>query len=104
VPRPSISPTAQRWRDRALAQLGLPVAAGGGRLDLGEDQVDHAVEQVAAVGHVVVQRHRLDAELLGQLAHRQLLDAARVGQRDRGAQHALTAERGALPRSVGGRT
>ena len=95
--RPAVPAERGARRDRALAQLGLPVAAGGGRLDLAEDEVDHPVEEVVLVGDVVVERHRLDAELLGELAHRQLLGAALVGQRDRGAQDALAAERRAPP-------
>jgi hypothetical protein len=67
-------------RERPLAQLLLPVAVRGGRLDLAEDQVDHAVEQVVLVRDVVVERHRLHAELLGDVAHRELRRATLVGQ------------------------
>jgi hypothetical protein len=38
---------------------------------------------------VVVERHRLDADGRGDLAHRQRLEAAAVGELERRAQHAL---------------
>src|SRR4051794_9533124 len=81
-------------RDRALAQLGLPVPVRRGRVDLAEDDVDHPVEEVGLAGDVVVERHRLDPELLGELAHRQLLGPTLVGQRDGGAQDPVAVERG----------
>jgi hypothetical protein len=42
---------------------------------LGEDAVDHPVEEVVLVGDVLVERHGLHAELVTQLAHRQRVDA-----------------------------
>ena len=78
-----------RWR-MAVFQ-SVPV---GGHLDVAQDQVDDAVEDVVLVGHVVVQRHRLDPELLAEPAHGQRLDPALVGQGDGGAQHPLPAQRG----------
>ena len=100
VVRPSISPIAQRWRLSAsrvetarVRSSAFQSPPAGGRLDLAEDDVDHPVEEVVLVGDVVVERHRLDAELLGELAHRELLRPALVGQRDRGAQHPLPVER-----------
>jgi hypothetical protein len=61
--------TAQCGKHGPLAQLGLQVAVGRRGVDLGEDDVDHPVEEVVLVGDVVVERHRLDVELLGKLAH-----------------------------------
>jgi hypothetical protein len=43
-----------------LAHGLLPAGLAGGQLDLAEDEVDDAVEDVVLVGHVVVQRHGLD--------------------------------------------
>ena len=43
-------------------------------------------------GDVVVERHRLHAELLGELAHAERLDPALVGEGDGGAQDPLSAE------------
>ena len=51
---------------------------------------------------VVVERHRLDAELFAELAHAQRLDAGLVGQRERGAQHPLAAQRDAGRRGGAG--
>ena len=61
---------------------------------LGEDEVDHAVEDVALARDVVVQRHRLDAERLRELAHGEPVDAVRVGDLDGRGQGSLPAERG----------
>jgi hypothetical protein len=43
---------------------------------------------------VVVQRHRLDPELLAELAHAQGVDAALIGKDVGGEQHALPAQAG----------
>ena len=79
-------------RYRALAQFGLPVVAVG-HGDLGEDDLGGAVEDVVLVGDVVVERHRLDTQLLPEPAHRQRLDALRVSQSDCCLQHSVAAER-----------
>src|SRR6185503_7892484 len=60
---------------------------------LAEDDVDHPIDQLLLVGYVVVERHRGDAELVGELAHRQPLDAMAVGERHCRLQHALPAQR-----------
>jgi hypothetical protein len=78
-------------RDRALANSRFPVC-GGGQVDLADDELDDAVHEVALVGHVVVQRHRFDAELTGELAHRERFDPALIGEADGGVQHTLPAE------------
>ena len=70
----------------------LPVGVREGRLDLAEDDVDHAVEEVVLVGDVVVERHRLDAERLAELAHGQRADPALVGEGNGGTQHSLATE------------
>jgi hypothetical protein len=54
--------------------------------------VDHAVEQLVLARDVVVKRCRLDVELLRQLPHAELSDAALVGQRNGGREHALSAQ------------
>ena len=90
---------AHGWRviaaraDRARRRIAVFQSVSvGGQVDLAEDQVDHAVEDVVLVGDVVVERHRLDAELLREPAHRERADALRVGQRDGGGQRPLPAE------------
>ncbi len=62
--------------------------ASGGSISL-DDEVDHAVEQLVLVGHVLVERHRDDAELLREPAHVDRVDPGRVGEVDGGAQHAV---------------
>jgi hypothetical protein len=62
------------------ADRALPAGAGGGRIDLGDDEVDHAVEQLIPAGYVLVEGHRDDGQLFGQLAHAQGFDACCVGQ------------------------
>ena len=98
--RDSIRPIAQRWRDRTsraeTARWRIAVRQStplGGQVDLAEDEVDHAVEEVALVGDVVVERHRLDAEDLAELAHAQRRDPRLVGERDSGAQHSIARQR-----------
>ena len=54
---------------------GRTPAGVGRHLDLGEHGVDHPVEDVLLVGHVLVQRHRHHAQLLGKLPHAQRLDS-----------------------------
>ena len=70
-------------RDRPATHRLLPVVYVESQVDLARDELDHAVEDVVLVGHVVVQRHRLDAELLGELAHAERLDPTLVGKVDR---------------------
>src|SRR6185295_17901058 len=64
----------------------------GRHLDLARHRVDDPVQEVVLVGHVVVERHRLDAELLTELAHAERLEPALVGERDRRAQDPLPPE------------
>jgi hypothetical protein len=75
-------------RDRALSHRGLPVdGAGRGDLDLAEDDVDEAVDDVLLAGDVVVERHRLHAQLARHLAHRERVEAAVVGELERRLEH-----------------
>ncbi len=91
-----MSPLAQRCRTRASwAEIALwriavfQSSVSVGTVDLAEDEVDDAVADVLLVGHVVVERHRLDSEVIAEAAHRQRLEPTFVGQADRGAQDAL---------------
>ena len=63
-------------------------------LDLAGEQVGEAVEQLGAVGDVAVDRHRLDAELGSEPAHRQRLRALAVDERERGREDRRTRELG----------
>jgi len=53
--------------------------------DVAQHQVGDAIEDVVLVGHVVVQRHRLDPDLPAEPAHGQRVDPALVGKHDGGA-------------------
>ena len=78
--RPAVAQQRVADRDRPLPHGGPPVGAtGGGQLDLAEDEVDDAVDELVLVGEVVVKGHRLDAELLAQLAHAEGLEATLIG-------------------------
>ena len=64
---------AHAWRLSTLpgrlcppGDLRPPVAVGRRPLDFTEDQIDDAVENLLLVGHVVVERHWLDAEFVGE--------------------------------------
>ena len=70
-----------------LGQRGAPVV---GELALGDDhlghhRVAHQRDQLVLVADVVVERHRPGAEALGDVAHRDRVEAFGVGDLDRGA-------------------
>ena len=80
-------------REDPPPDLALPVGSGDRGVDLADDDVDHAVEELVLVGHVLVERHRHHAQFLRELAHVQRLDPGVVGERDGGAQHPVPAQR-----------
>src|SRR6478672_3079254 len=80
----------------------MPVSIARRSVDLGEDHVDDAVEDLALVGHVVVDRHRLDAELLREGADRQGGQAAGVGDGHSAEQDPFAAQRGPSLAAVSG--
>ena len=92
-------------RHRPLLHGQLPAGPVGGQVDLAEYPVDHAVEQLALAGHVVIQGHRLDPENLPEPAHAERTDAMFVGKGDGRAQHLVAVQRsptiGAGPRGSG---
>src|SRR6516162_3993968 len=79
-------------RENSLADRALPVGAADRWVDLGHDDIDHAVEQFLLAGDVLVERHRDHSELLGEPAHAECLDPDLVGEGDGGAEHAVPAE------------
>ena len=79
-------------REDPLADRRLPVGVGARRVDLADDDVEHAVEHLLLVGEVLVERHRDDAELLREPAHAERVDAVPVGERDGGGQDPLPAQ------------
>jgi Domain of unknown function (DUF4386) len=70
-------------RDPPPAHGRLPVLTRSREGDLADGELDDAVQDRVLVGHVLVQRHRLDAELLAEPAHGQRFDAAGIGERER---------------------
>src|SRR5919201_5298537 len=90
--RPRVARENLAGRDRPLAHGRFPVHVPRRKTDLAEHEIDHAVDDVALVAHVAVQRHRLDAELLGELAHAERLDAVLISALESDAQHSLAAQ------------
>ena len=91
----------QGWRSSAscteIAHVRIAVSqspSAGSSISL-DDPIDDRVDDVALVGDMVVERHRLDAERPGELPHRQRLDAAFICEPDRRGEHPLPAERDA---------
>ena len=95
--RPRVAEHHAPGRHHVLAQRGLPGPARRRSLDLADDDLDDAIEQVVLVADVAVERHGIDAELLAELAHAQRLDAASIGERPRppGARGRGSTARGA---------
>lgn len=65
--------------------LGLAGALARARRQFAEDGVAHQLDEFGAARHVPVERHRGEAEPLGDPPHRQLGEAVLVGDRHRGA-------------------
>ena len=81
-------------RQDPIASGGLPVGAATiGQVDLADDDIDHAIQQVVLVGDVVVERHRLDRQLLAEATHAQRVDPLSVCQLDSSRQHAFPVQR-----------
>jgi hypothetical protein len=74
------------------AQALDPVIAGWRSLDLTDDDLGDAIEQVVLALDVAVDRHRVDTELLAELAHAQVVEAAPVGEGDAGLEDAFAGE------------
>jgi hypothetical protein len=62
---------------------GTPIGLPAGLGDPGIDSVDHQIEQLRSVDHVIVEPHRTDAELIGELANRQSIEAVLISHPDR---------------------
>jgi hypothetical protein len=79
-------------REGARAHRRTPIAVLRRPLHLREHGVKHGFQQVALAGDVVVERHRLDAQLLCEPAHAEPFDAVAVGERNARLEHAGAAE------------
>src|ERR687893_1168832 len=76
-----------------LPYAPLPSPLLGGNLELPQQHLDHPVQQGVLVGHVVVERHRLDPELRPQPPHAERLQPLAVGEPHRRLQHPPPAQR-----------
>ena len=90
--RPRVAQHHPPGRHRLPADGGLPVVGRRGSLDLRDDHLDDAVEQVVLVPDVPVEGHRVDVELLAELAHAQRLDPAAIGEIDGRPEDALAGQ------------
>ena len=79
-------------RDRAASHCRAPVVVDRRRLDLAEDDVDHAIEELILVRHVLVERHRHHAELLREPAHAEPVKPVLVGERYGRLEHERSAQ------------
>ena len=89
APGPRVPEHHPSRRHRQLAERGFPVIVHGRSLDLTDDQVGDAIKQVVLAPDVPVHRHRIDPELLPELAHAQRLKAVTIGEADCGLKHPL---------------
>lgn len=88
-------------RPADLPQAILPGRLIRGRyLHPGQKAPGHAIEQIPLVGDMVVERHRLDAELRTEPPHRERIDTFAIGELDCGIQDAFACQRHSLGLSV----
>ena len=76
--------------DVAVAQGWPPTGSGSRQRELRGDAIGDAREQLVLVGEVLVQGHRLDAELLSQAAHRDRREPLAIGEVDGGVEDPVT--------------
>ncbi len=91
--RPGVPADERPATPRPAPDRLLPIDVGGRRLDLADQEVGHPVEQLVLAADVVVERHRLDAELLADPPHRDRAEALRVGDGDGRAEDAVAVQR-----------
>ena len=105
--RDSIRPIAHRWRSSAsrteIARRRIAVfqsAPATGRSISAKTRSTMPSRTSLLVGEVVVERHRLDAELLAELAHAQGLEPALIGELQGGLEDPLAGQGFAALRSA----
>src|SRR5690606_13842856 len=76
-----------------VAHLIDPRPAVVGDVHVGADAVDGEVEELLLAGDVVVERHRGDADLVGEPTHGDRTDAVALDQRQRRLEDLLARER-----------
>ena len=92
--RPRVAQHRAARRQDPRAEPRLPIAVPGRGVDLTEDDVDHPVEDVLLVRDVVVEGHRLDADLRAEPPHAERLDPVPVRELHGSPEHPLTGKRG----------
>src|SRR5438309_8383286 len=80
-----------------MPDSGLPIGSGGRRIDLADDHIDHSVQELFLVGHMLVERHRDDPQLLSEISHAQCFDPDVIGKGDGGAEHPVPTQLDAAP-------
>ena len=90
--RPAVALERLARRDRPASHRRPPVVIDRGRLDLAEDDVDHAIEELILVRHVLVERHRHHAELLREPAHAEPFKPVLVCERHGSLEHERSAQ------------
>ncbi len=80
-------------RNATLSECIQTVFVGRGSLDLGDDSVDHPVDDLVFRRDVAVDRHRFRAHGRCELTDGQGVGADRVGERHCAFQHSVSAER-----------
>ena len=89
APRPRVAEHHRRAAIACWRRVVFQSPPGVGRSIWPTIDLDEPVEQVVLAPDVAVEGHRVDAELLAELAHAQGLVAASIGELDGGLQHAL---------------
>jgi hypothetical protein len=82
--RPRVALHRRPRRGAAPTQLRFPVTFDGRRIHLAEHDVDHPVEKILLVRYVPVERHGGCTELVCEVAHRERVEPAGIGQGDCG--------------------
>jgi hypothetical protein len=85
--RPAVARQRLARRDGPASHGRPPVLVDRRRLDFAEDDVDHPIEELILVRHVLVERHRHHAELLREPAHAEPVKAVLVGERYGSLEH-----------------
>jgi hypothetical protein len=94
--RPGMAPQRLTSSHPAPAQFRPPGTPDGGGVHLGEDDIDHAVEELFLVREMAIEGHRGGVQLLREAAHAEGLEAARVGKGDGDPDDPLHAQRNLL--------
>jgi hypothetical protein len=102
VARPPVTDERVVRRDGGAPYLRLPVPARPGIHALGATDLHDPLPEVLLARDVVVERHRLDAELPAEAAHAERSDPVPIRDRNRCLEHALPVERRARRGSLRG--